>query len=469
MGCGTTAAPAGGRTPTEPPPGVALLETHCSLCHTQDRALGAGGTEAEWQATVARHMTRYAVETVTGLTEPQAAAIVDYLAAVRPPDPGRRALRVAALGTRSSSDFPRSGAPGPVAPRGGPGPVDPAATGRDDRQPAGPDPVLAEGRPRKPLEALDARVRAAVERGAERWQAEGCTTCHQSDTEVRAWKGGFPQVPLFRPEAGVVSFAQAILHWRRRPGGPLAGEAITTGGDGDLLAYLAWRADGAPMAPGRAYPLPPVADLGRLETAVARGRGVAEGLPGRLDSGACGGCHGPGGTGGASGGRPAPEIVGSAALFPRFAPALGRVATLEEYLTGHLATIGREDPLETARLGPPGSADSVAVGAYLAWLSRDRLVDIGRPPGARPRGSAELGRELFELRCGICHDPRVGERGPLGPGLAGLFERPRTPAGRPPDRDAIVTTIRRGARGMPAFFDLTAAQIEDLVAYLRTL
>src|SRR5690606_14728814 len=147
---------------------------------------------------------------------------------------------------------------------------------------------------------------------------EGCPTCHRSDVEVRAWWGAFPQVPLFRPEAGVVTFEQAVAYWRRRPGGPLAGGGPATGEE-DLVSYLAWRADGAPMAPGRAYPLPPAADLERLEAVVARGRVVADGEPGRAGRGACGGCHGAGGAGGQ-----APEIVGSAAHFPRFVPELGR-------------------------------------------------------------------------------------------------------------------------------------------------
>ena len=51
--------------------------------------------------------------------------------------------------------------------------------------------------------------------------------------------------------------------------------------------------------------------------------------------------------------------------------------------------------------------------------------------------------------------------------------------GRPPeehvveglltDAEAVTRLLRDGTRGMPAFFDLTAAQIEDLLAYLRTL
>lgn len=463
-GCGTGAVPIEGPASVGAPPGIALLETHCGRCHSMDRALEAGGTEREWAATLARHVSRYAVEAVTGLSEPQASAIADYLGAIRPPDPARRPLRVAVLSPRSAADLSQSGAAGPREPRGGPaGPV--GRPGEDSRMPAGPDPVLAEGRPGKPLEALDPRVRETVMRGAERWQGEGCAACHQSDVEIRAWMGAFPQVPLFRPEAGVVTLAQAVEHWRRRPDGPLAGEPFLPPGGDDIVSYLAWRADGAPMAPGRAYPLPPAADLERLEAAQGRGRVVAEGAPGRLDSGACGGCHGPGGSLRAA----VPEIVGSAATFPRFASEVGRVATLETYLTGHLATLGREDPVEPIRLGPPESPDTVAVVAYLAWLARDRLVDVGRPPGARPRGSAELGREIFELRCGICHDPRAREPGPLGPGLAGLFERARPATGRPPDRDAVVRAIRSGARGMPAFFDLTAPQIEDLVAYLRTL
>ncbi|HEX7125808.1 MAG TPA: c-type cytochrome [Thermodesulfobacteriota bacterium] len=460
-GCGARPVPGGAGSPAAAPPGLALLDRHCTTCHALDRTLAAGGTEDEWAATVARHVSRYAVGEVTGLTDADRSTIVSYLAAVRPPDPARRPLRASAVVLRPSASPPQSGGPGPREPRTEPSAAADAQPGAAERMPAGPDPVLGEGRPGKPLAALDSRVRDAVERGAERWEAEGCPACHRSDVEVRAWWGAFPQVPLFRPEAGVVSFEQAVAYWRRRSGGPVTGAGPAPGND-DLVSYLAWRADGAPMAPGRAYPLPPAEDLERLEAVVARGRVVADGAPGRADRGACGGCHGAGGAGGS-----APEIVGSAALFPRFVPELGRVATLEEFLTGHLATVDREDPLGAPRLGPPASPDSVAVGAYLAWLARDRLVDMGRPPGARTRGSAELGREIFELRCAICHDPRGRGPGPLGPGLAGLFERPR--AGGPREPEAVVRTIRAGARGMPAFFDLTAAQIEDLLAYLRTL
>jgi mono/diheme cytochrome c family protein len=442
-------------------------------------------------------LTRYGAAQATGLTDADAKAIVEYLATIRPPEAGRRPLRASVLAPEAPAAEPpaRSGAPpGPVepradAPRAAASPAtggSPAEPDPRERLPVGPDPVLAEGRPPKPVEALAPAMRDAVQRGFERWQAEGCAGCHPSDAEVRAWSGAFPQVPLFRPEEGVVTLSRAVEHWRRRPGGQLDEETASAGGDSDLVAYLAWRADGAPMAPGRAYPLPPAVDLETLEQAVAAGRALAEGAAGGLGAGACGGCHAvtgapAAGTVGGNAARPrgplpetpdqpsrVPEISGSAAAFPRFAAELGRVGTLEEYLTAHLAVAFVGDPVQPPELGRKGSRELTSVLSWLAWLARDRLVDVGRPPGARPRGSAELGREIYQLRCGICHDPLSRERGPLGPGLAGLFDRARL-SGRPHDPESITRVIRGGARGMPAFIDLSTAQLEDLLAYLRTL
>ncbi len=475
------------------PLGAALLEARCARCHGLDRVLGAGGSEADWASTVERMQARYGAGTAAGLTGQEATLIVDYLAATQPLESARRPLRAAGLARSPTSGHPApaggpraapwGGRPGAKASSGGTGPVEPRPEGRTgagtsgavpqetaDRLPAGPDPVVTEGRSPKPLEALAPLLRESVERGAARWEAEGCAGCHVSALEIRTWAGAFPQVPLFRPEEGVVTLTRAVGHWRRRPGAPVGDSPGLGPEDTDLVAYLAWQADGAPMAPGRAYPLAPAADLETLERAVARGRAIAEGEPGRLESGACGGCHPQGGAADRSvRGRPVAEILGAAAGFPRFVPDLGRVGTLEDYLTAHLSLAFQGEPVTPPDLGRPGSQELTAVVAYLAWLARDRLVDVGRPPGARTRGSAELGQEIYQLRCGICHDPRERASGPLGPGLAGLFERGRLPSGRPATPEAVVQTIRSGARGMPAFIDLTAAQIEDLLAYLRTL
>ncbi len=433
--------------------------------------LDAGGSAADWAATVDRMRTRYGADRITGLTDEQAAAIVEYLAATRPLESAARPLRVVGLaGPAVPPPGPAAGG-GPVAPRpdgrtgaGRPG------VGSGARLPAGPDPVLPEGRPPKPLESLAPRVREAVERGAARWEAEGCAGCHPSEAEVRAWAPAFPQVPLFRPDEGVVSFARAVEHWRRRPGAPVQDLPGLGAEETELVAYLSWRADGAPMAPGRAYPLAPADDLDRLSESVERGRAIAEGEPGRLDGGACSPCHPQGGGLDRNGrGQPVPAIRATAALFPRFAPELGRVGTLEDYLTAHLALAFGGEPIRPPELARPGSRELTDLLAYLAWLARDRLLDIGRPPGARARASAELGREIYEFRCGICHDPQRRDSGPLGPGLAGLFERGRLPSGRPATPEEVAGVIRSGARGMPAFPDLTREQLDDLLAYLRTL
>ncbi len=448
--------------------------------------LEAGGSDADWAATVARMRERYGADLVTGLRDEQAAAIAEYLTAVRPLEGGYRPLRVvvARSGAAALPDRPAApespGLPGSRRPAAA-GPAEPvpgrrgdgsqaAAPGAGLRLPAGPDPALAEGRPPKPLESLASRFREAVEGGAARWKAEGCAGCHPSDAEVRAWAPAFPQVPLFRPDEGVVTLARAVEHWRRRPGASVEDPPGLGPEETALVAYLTWRADGAPMAAGRAYPLPPAVDLERLAEAVERGRANAEGEPGRLDGGACGRCHPQGGgTDRNERGERVPAIRATAALFPRFAPELGRVGTLEDYLTAHLALAYGGEPAAPPALGRPGSREMTDLLAYLAWLARDRLLDVGRPPGARARASAELGREIYQLRCGICHDPQRREPGPLGPGLAGLLGRGRLPSGRPATREEVIRTIRSGTPGMPAFSDLTSEQLEDLLAYLRTL
>lgn len=433
--------------------------------------LDAGGSADDWAATVARMRERYGADRVTGLDDEQVRAITEYLAATRPLEGSVRPLRVAGLAAPADRPpGPSSGGVGPVAPQpdsrpgAGPGPATSA------RLPAGPDPVLPDGRPPKPLEALGPRVREAVERGAARWEAEGCAGCHPSEAEVRAWAPAFPQVPLFRPEEGVVSLTRAVEHWRRWTGASVQDPPGSGHEETDLVAYLSWRADGAPMAPGRAYPLAPAADLERLSEAVERGRAIAEGEPGRLDGGACGRCHLQGSGLDRNGrGQAAPPIRATAALFPRFAPELGRVGTLEDYLTAHLALAFGEEPISPPELGRPGSRELTSLLAYLAWLARDRLLDIGRPPGARARASAELGREIYQLRCGLCHNSQWRDSGPVGPGLAGLFERGRLPSGRPATPEEVARAIRSGMPGMPAFPDLTSEELDDLLAYLRTL
>lgn len=78
-----------------------------------------------------------------------------------------------------------------------------------------------------------------------------------------------------------------------------------------------------------------------------------------------------------------------------------------------------------------------------------------------PRAVAN-GKRVFNQSCAACHD-RLGTTTKSGPGLK-IYYRDRHPA------DATVRAIIQQGKGkMPAFGTLNNSQIDDLVAYLKTL
>ena len=73
------------------------------------------------------------------------------------------------------------------------------------------------------------------------------------------------------------------------------------------------------------------------------------------------------------------------------------------------------------------------------------------------------GRRIFNQSCAACHDT-LGTTAKSGPGLKDYHRRKPRPA------DATVRTIiQQGKSRMPAFSTLNKMQIDDLVAYLKTL
>jgi mono/diheme cytochrome c family protein len=80
------------------------------------------------------------------------------------------------------------------------------------------------------------------------------------------------------------------------------------------------------------------------------------------------------------------------------------------------------------------------------------------------RPSAENGVLLFARNCARCHVPHEGDASPA-PVLTGYFDRKPRPTVKQARQ-----IIRDGKRYMPPFGKrLSADEIEDLIAYMKTL
>jgi mono/diheme cytochrome c family protein len=117
---------------------------------------------------------------------------------------------------------------------------------------------------------------------------------------------------------------------------------------------------------------------------------------------------------------------------------------------------------------------AVVVFASAAWLDAQEKK---KPDGERksagtpsaPAASVKKGKTVYEQWCEICHFAASNEQ-KIGPGLRGIYKRGKFTDGKKVDDSTMRGWIEKGGKDMPAFKDsLSAAQIADLIAYLRTL
>jgi cytochrome c oxidase cbb3-type subunit 3 len=115
-----------------------------------------------------------------------------------------------------------------------------------------------------------------------------------------------------------------------------------------------------------------------------------------------------------------------------------------------------------------------------AFASADRLVQSGsrKPSGFRLFDQTDLseGKKVFETRCFVCHG-RDGKGD--GPSATGLAEKPQDltdPNWQKSNSDDLIgIVIKQGGvaigktGAMPPNPDLTQAQIQSLVAFVRSL
>lgn len=95
-----------------------------------------------------------------------------------------------------------------------------------------------------------------------------------------------------------------------------------------------------------------------------------------------------------------------------------------------------------------------------------------KAPSYRVEPTPELvarGKEIFLFRCRICH-AAGSTQWRRGPGLAGLYQRERTPALNHPVTDANLRDhIQQGGGEMPAFPEIDGPEMRALLAFLKTL
>ena len=90
--------------------------------------------------------------------------------------------------------------------------------------------------------------------------------------------------------------------------------------------------------------------------------------------------------------------------------------------------------------------------------------------GGVTAATAARGKEVFDKKCGVCHYADSDTK-KIGPGLKGIGKRGTfTVNNNKVTDEALKTWIENGDNLMPPFKEvLDAAQIKDVVAYVKTL
>ena len=84
------------------------------------------------------------------------------------------------------------------------------------------------------------------------------------------------------------------------------------------------------------------------------------------------------------------------------------------------------------------------------------------------KGDAAKGKEVFD-QCSVCHNSDSTDV-KMGPGLKGLFKRPKLTSGTALNEASVRAKVDAGGNGMPSYKDiLSDAEKNDVIAYLKTL
>ena len=93
-------------------------------------------------------------------------------------------------------------------------------------------------------------------------------------------------------------------------------------------------------------------------------------------------------------------------------------------------------------------------------------------PGATPAATtaavsaaAAQGKTVFDTNCGVCHN--LTSEAKVGPGLAGVFNKPQLPNGKPVTDANMSDYLHVGGGAMPGFARIQGSQMSALLAFLK--
>ena len=107
------------------------------------------------------------------------------------------------------------------------------------------------------------------------------------------------------------------------------------------------------------------------------------------------------------------------------------------------------------------AASAALIGCHVELRKTDAQLGLN--------AQQSRGRRVYDQDCYRCHEP-YSTRGKEGPGLEGLYKKQYLPSGMPANDERITDVIIMGKAKMPSFNGkLTEQQLQDLLAYLKTL
>ena len=108
----------------------------------------------------------------------------------------------------------------------------------------------------------------------------------------------------------------------------------------------------------------------------------------------------------------------------------------------------------------------MALSALSSGCEKERSKLSDAELGLTPQQSS--GRRVFNIYCVACH-PAYSSHGNKGPGLKDLYKKHYLPSGLTSTDEHVQQSTTRGRNMMPAFPQISGEDLNDLIAYLRTL